>query len=92
MTLNRDDKSQGAAGISEARRAALKRFGRFAAAAPAAMILLEPHLGEAAQHGRARAKAARAATRKAKRALKIAGPPPTTPAAVTPAPRSGGYH
>jgi hypothetical protein len=31
----------------QSRREALKRFGRYAAAAPAAMILLQPHRSEA---------------------------------------------
>jgi hypothetical protein len=36
-------------GVSRSRREALKRFGRYAAAAPAAMILLQPNEGHAGQ-------------------------------------------
>lgn len=38
---------------NQSRREALRRFGRYAAAAPTAMILLEPREGAAAGKGRA---------------------------------------
>ena len=43
MDHNLNDKSQDGTDTGEARRAALKRFGRYAAAAPAAMVLLDAH-------------------------------------------------
>ena len=43
MAHNLNDKPEAVTDASEARRAALKRFGRFAAAAPAAMVLLDAH-------------------------------------------------
>lgn len=43
MDHNSNDKSQAGTDTGEARRAALKRFGRYAAAAPAAMVLLDAH-------------------------------------------------
>lgn len=40
--------SSAQAGKDESRREALKRFGRYAAAAPATMVLLQSRRGEAA--------------------------------------------
>ena len=49
MSRNYSDKLEGGAGTIEARREALKQFSRYVAAAPAAMLLLEPHESHAAQ-------------------------------------------
>ncbi len=43
MDRNSNDTAQAGTDAGEARRAALKRFGRYAAAAPAAMVLLDAH-------------------------------------------------
>jgi hypothetical protein len=52
-SIKADEVSGGA--TNQSRREALKKFGRYAAAAPAAMILLQPrqsHAGQRHGHGR----------------------------------------
>ena len=52
MPENHKDESAGRMEAMEARRKLLKQFGRYAAAAPAAMLLLEPYESQAAQRGK----------------------------------------
>jgi hypothetical protein len=50
-----DEVAEGRA-VDQSRREALKRFGRYAAAAPTAMVLLQPRDGHAGSKGRGRSK------------------------------------
>jgi hypothetical protein len=52
--------SAAGAGSNESRREALKRFGRYAAAAPSVMVLLQPHESHASRrNGRGRGRGGR---------------------------------
>ena len=86
MALNYSVGPEDGADIVEARREALKRFSRYAAAAPAAMLLLEPHQGHAAQH---RGKVNKQTKPRVQGPLGGRGTPVVS---NTPAPSSGGYH
>jgi len=46
-----EDTGKGGRAADQSRREALKRFGRYAAAAPATMVLLQPRDGSAARRG-----------------------------------------
>jgi hypothetical protein len=59
MDTMKVDVVSGAAGTSQSRREALKRFGRYAAAAPTAMVLLQPRDSFAGKRGRGRRKGRR---------------------------------
>ena len=62
MTSTRNDPESPA---SQSRREALKKFGRYAAAAPTAMVLLEPRESHAARrNGRGRGRKSRGGGRK----------------------------
>ena len=50
------DETAAGGAANESRREALKRFGRYAAAAPTAMVLLQPRDGHAGSKGRGRRK------------------------------------
>lgn len=52
-TVKLDDVAGGGA-ANRSRREALKKFGRYAAAAPTAMVLLQPRDGHAARKGNGR--------------------------------------
>jgi hypothetical protein len=53
MTLtNAEETSAAEVATRQSRREALKRFGRYAAAAPTTMILLEPHESHAGKSNR----------------------------------------